>query len=112
MFKDWIKDLWNLGMMEASDDVNIDIAKANYQKHQDDLKHQQDEYIKNVCRKIKQESRLGDKYTDTLCVNDKEFMTQEFLHEMKAYFEQRGFQADIADHPFGSYGPWLRIRWE
>ena len=112
MFKDWIKDLWNLGMTESSDDVNVDIAKANYQKHQDYLKQQQDEYIKNVCRKIKLESRRGDKYTDTLCVKDREFMTQEFLYEMKTYFEQRGFQADITFRPYGPTDMWLRIRWE
>ena len=111
MFKDWIKDLWHLSI-EASDDVNIDIAKANYQKHQDYLKRQQDKYIKDVCRKIKLKSRQGDKYTDTLCVKDKEFMTQEFLHEMKAYFEQRGFQTDIRFMPYGPNDTWLRIRWE
>lgn len=111
MFKDWIKDLWNLSI-ENSDDVNIDIAKANYQKYQDYLKRQQDEYIKDVCRKIKLESRQGDKYTDTLCVKDKDFMTPEFLLEMKTYFEQRGFNTDIKSYCYGSCENWLRIRWE
>ena len=36
--KNWIKDIINLGIQDTIDDVNVDIARANYQKYQDELK--------------------------------------------------------------------------
>lgn len=110
MFKDWIKDLFNLGV-EASDDVNIDIARANYQKHQDDLKRNQNDYIKTLCGKIKVASRDGRKYIETLGVCDEDFITREFLGEMKEYFEQRGFDVKTENHYYGIDYPWLKISW-
>jgi hypothetical protein len=110
MFKDWIKDLWNFSM-DTSDDVNIDIARANYQKHQDDLKRNQNDYIKTLCRKIKAAARDGRKYIETLHAFDEDFMTTEFIYEMKEYFEQRGFDAKIETYHYGIDYPWLKISW-
>ena len=110
MFKDWIKYLWNLGI-ETSDDVNIDIARANYQKHQDKLKRKQNDYIKTICGKIKVAARNGSKHIDTLSVRDTDFITKEFLDEMKEYFEQRGFNAKIESNYYAMNYPWLRISW-
>lgn len=109
MFKDWIKYLWNLGM-DTSDDINIDIARANYQKHQNDLKRKQNDYIKTLCGAIKVDARKGKKYIDTLNVLEKDFMTAEFIIEMKTYFEQRGFKADVTN--CGLSRCWLRISWD
>ena len=93
MFKNWIRNIFNLGV-EVSDDVNIDIAMANYQKYQEDLKVRQKAYIKTLCNKIKIASRDGFKFIDTLELNSESFMTQPFLMEIKEYFEQRGFKVE------------------
>ena len=43
-----IKDIINLGIQDTADDVNVDIARANYQKYQDELKEIQKNYIKTA----------------------------------------------------------------
>lgn len=110
MFKDWIKDLWNLSM-DTSGDVNIDIARANYQKYQGELRQQQKDYIKTLCSRIKFKSRDGWKYVDTEdlpgCLN-----TNEFRIEMKEYFEQRGFHVEEKTSTYGLIRSWLKIRWD
>lgn len=112
MFKDWIRDIFNLGAPEnENDDVNIDIAKANYQKYQDELKQQQKEYIKILCNEIKKKSRTGHRYIwtdDYTCT----FMTPEFMAEMKEYFEQRGFCVAEKNNGYGVRYTWLEIRWD
>lgn len=109
MLKNWIKDLQNL-VTETSDDVNIDVARKNYQKHQEDIRRVQEDYIKKVCREIKIKSREGRKFVDTLAIYDKDFMTPKFLTEMKEYFEQRGF--DIKEVKTYWDSTYLKIRWD
>ena len=82
--KNCIKDIINLGIQDTIDDVNVDIARANYQKYQDELKEIQKNYIKTVCNKIKIASRDGCKSIKT--VNSlADFMTHEFMMEMKEF---------------------------
>lgn len=109
--KNWIRDAINLGMTDTTDDVNVDIARANYQKYQDELKQQQKNYIKTVCDRIKIASRDGGKSIETAnLLND--FMTYEFMMELKEYFEQRGFQVKEECNSSGVLTSWLRISWK
>lgn len=107
--KSWFCGIFN---DTAADDVTIDIAKANYQKYQDELKQKQKEYIKEVCNAIRIRSREG----HTLCVTksawDCDYMTNEFLIEMKEYFEQRGFKVEKQGYNADSSDAWLKISWE
>lgn len=106
-----IKDIINLGIQDTADDVNVDIARANYQKYQDELKEIQKNYIKTLCDRIKLASRDGCKSIKTAnLLND--FMTYEFMMEMKEYFEQRGFCVKEESNNSGALTSWLRISWE
>ena len=105
-----IKDIINLGIQDTIDDVNVDIARANYQKYQDELKEIQKNYIKTVCDKIKIASR--DSYKSIETVNSlSDFMTHEFMMEMKEYFKQRGFCVKEESDKSGFITSWLRISW-
>ena len=105
--KSWIKNTINLGV-DASDDVNIDIARANYQMYQDELEQQRKDYINSLCNRIKIFARYGDQFIVTASsLND--FMTHEFMMELKEYFEQRGFRVREESDLTSS---WLRISWE
>ena len=108
--KNWIKDIINLGIQDTIDDVNVDIARANYQKYQDELKEIQKNYIKTVCDRIKIASRDGCKSIET--ENSlADFMTHEFMMEMKEYFEQRGFCVKEESNKSDLITSWLRISW-
>ena len=108
--KNWIKDIINFGIQDTTDDVNVDIAKANYQKYQDELKEIQKKYIKTICDRIKLASRDGYKSIETAnSLNN--FMTYEFMMEMKEYFEQRGFCVKEEINNSGVLKSWLRISW-
>ena len=108
--KNWTKDIINLGIQDTIDDVNVDIARANYQKYQDELKKIQKNYIKTVCNKIKIASRNGCKSIETVS-SLTDFMTHEFMMEMKEYFEQRGFCVKEESNKSGLITSWLRISW-
>ena len=111
--KNWLIDMINLGMrydVDITDDVNIDIAKANYQKYQDELEQKRKDYIKTLCNRIKTASRNGCKSIETeSSLND--FMTHEFMMEIKCYFEQRGFNVKEESSFSGVFTSWLRISW-
>lgn len=108
--KNWIRDIINLGMADTTDDVNVDIAKANYQKYQDELEQRRKDYIKTLCDRIKIVSRDGCKSIETAnLLND--FMTYEFMMELKEYFEQRGFNVKEERSNTGVITSWLRISW-
>lgn len=108
--KNWLKDVIHLGM-DATDDVNIDIARENYKKYEDELVQRQKDYIKTICNRIKASSRNGCRSIDTAnLLND--FMTYDFMMEMKSYFEQRGFDVEEKRSNSGCITSWLRISWE
>ena len=109
--KTWLTDLFNLGMRQTTDDVNINIAKANYQKYQDDLEQKRQNYIKRLCALIKEDSRRGSTSIVTVDLFH-DFMTYDFMMEMKEYFEQRGFTVKEESNRSGIITSWLRISWE
>lgn len=105
--KNWLRDVTNLGV-DTSDDVNVDIARANYQKYQDELKKKRKEYIKTLCYRIKSQSRDGYKHIATMNFSN-EIMSFEFIDELRVYFEQRGFEV-VERH--GVFEGWLEISWQ
>lgn len=112
--KNWFRDAINLGMA-VSDDVNVDIARINYQAYQqayqDELEQRRKDYIKTICNRIKVVSRDGCQSIETEnLLND--FMTYEFMMELKEYFEQRGFHVTEEGSNSGVITSWLRISWE
>ena len=108
--KNWSRDIVN-SVDNLSDDVNIDIAKANYQKYQDRLKQRQKEYIKILCQKIKLASINGSTFVDTADTFE-DFMTYDFMKEIKEYFKERGFYVTEQDSSSGKVISWLRISWK
>lgn len=100
-----------LGAKHISDDVDVEVARANYQIYQDRLKQQQREYTKSLCREIELAAIQGKQsiVTATLLNN---FMTEEFMVELKHYFEQRGFAVSEERNTSGVLTSWLRISWQ
>ena len=107
--KNWFKDINHLDMT-MSDGVNIDIARTNYKKYQDDVEQQRKKYIKALCNEIKAKSRNGYKSITTY---DEyyDFMSYEFLMELKEYFKQRGFEVEVEQSYYGLRKSWLIISW-
>jgi hypothetical protein len=108
--KEWFKDINNFGI-DQSDDVNVDIARTNYQKYQDEQEKERRNYLKEVCREIKIASRCGKKSITTATLLDTSFMTYKFMLEMKDYFEQRGFVVKEENNRSGILTSWLKISW-
>lgn len=100
-----------LDCKRTSDDVDVEVARANYQIYQDRLKQQQDEYTKALCKKIKLAAIQGKQSIETATLlND--FMTKEFMVELKRYFEQRGFAVSEERNSSGVLTSWLKISWQ
>lgn len=106
MFIEKIKNWLN-----GDDGITVDIARANYKKHEDSLNRMRNTYIKELCKSIKIEARKGYKSITTAdtCYD---FMTYEFLEEIQEYFEQRGFKVKEESNRTGVLKSWLRISWE
>ena len=100
--KNWLK---------SNGDITVDDARNNYKKYEDRLKKYRKAYIKGLCDQIKKEARNGNKSMTTLdtCYD---FVTYEYLEEIKEYFEQRGFKVKEESTRTGAFKSWLRIIWE
>lgn len=102
MFWKWLKEKC---------DITVDDARNSYKKYEDGLEKMRKAYIKGLCDQIKKEARAGNKSTTTLdtCYD---FVTYEYLEEIKEYFEQRGFRVREESNRTGVLKSWLRIIWE
>jgi hypothetical protein len=100
--KNWLK---------SNDDITVDVARDNYKKYEDGLEKMRKTYIKGLCDQIKTEARKGHKSITTLdtCYD---FVTYEYLEDLKEYFEQRGFKVKEESNHTGILKSWLRISWE
>lgn len=100
--KNWLK---------CNNDITVDIARANHKKYEDGLEKMRKAYIKGLCDQIKIDARKGYKSTTTVdtCYD---FVTHEYLDELKEYFEQRGFKVREESNRSGILKSWLRIIWE
>lgn len=97
--------------LNCNEDMTVDIARSNYKKYEDGLEKMRKAYIKGLCDQIKTDARKGYKSTTTLdtCYD---FVTHEYLEELKEYFEQRGFIVREESAHTGVLKSWLRIIWE
>ena len=93
-------------------EVTFDMARANYKEYESDLKAKQQNYLKQLCEKIKTESRWGKLSTTTLYTREEEFMTDDFLQELKIYFMSRGFKVKEENYSYSMIKKYLRISWE
>lgn len=91
-------------------EVNVEIAKQEYNLYQEDLKKRQEEYIDSLNKNIKVYARKGYK---SFCTNDnnRDFMTTEFMDYLKSYYEARGFKVIEEGSKTGLMSWWLRISW-
>lgn len=93
-------------------DVTVDMARANYKEYEQKLKMEQQNYLKQLCEKIKTEAKRGKLSTTTLYTRDEEFMTDDFLQELNTYFISKGFKVKEVDHVYSMLKKSLRISWE
>lgn len=91
-------------------DVTVDMARANYNQYEQDIKRQQQKYIKELCEEIKLMSRAGKLSTMTLDTREADFMTYDFIKELDSYFKSKGFITKEEGTNF-SNRVWLRISW-
>lgn len=113
--KNWIQDINDL-IMSQNDiaDVNVNVAKKNYQKHQQEQQNQlyneRQNYLISLCRKIKIALRQG--YTSICTCSSylNSLMTDDFLIEIEEYLKKRGFRVQ-KKKAFNHYD-YLEISWE
>lgn len=108
--KKWIANSM-LDYKRTFDDVDVEVARANYQIYQDRLKQQQGKYIKALCEKIKLAAIQGQQSIKTI-TSLNNIMTQEFMVELKHHFEQRGFSVSEETNSSGILTSWLKISWQ
>lgn len=112
MFKKWIKSASDFDNA-VSEDVNVDIARANYAEYEKDIKEKQQKYIKELCKRIKEDARKGCKSITTFWDLYEKFLTYDFqMNEIMPYFTQRGFKVTEESSTTGVLETWLRISWE
>lgn len=91
--------------------ITVDIAKSEYKKYEYGLEKMRKAYLNGLCDQIKTDARKGYKSTTTLdtCYD---FVTYEYLEDVKKYFEQRGFIVKEESNHKGVLKSWLRISWD
>ena len=94
MFKRILMNWLNFESATREDygDVTVDAARSNYKEYEQDIKKQQQKYIKQLCEEIKLMARSGRLSTTTLNTRSEDFMTYDFIKELILYFTSRGFQ--------------------
>lgn len=114
--KNWIQDINDLILImsqDGIDDVNVNIAKKNYQKHQQEQQNQLDQkrqdYLISLCKRIKIVSKQGG---TSICTHsfENKLMTDDFMIEIQEYFKKRGFRVQ-KKKAFNHYD-YLEISWE
>lgn len=90
-------------------DINVKVARDNYEAHQNSLKQRQQDIIKKWCKEIKEASSRGEKliFTDRFITDDDknkilylingagcacDFPPDSTLEYFQHYFEERGFK--------------------
>jgi hypothetical protein len=110
MINDWLN--FESATKEDYGEVTFDMARANYKEYEQQIKKEQQNYLKQLCEKIKTEAKLGKLSITTLYTQEEKFMTDDFLQELKTYFISRGFKVKEKDHVYSMLKKSLRISWE
>lgn len=115
MFK-WIRkcineviELDDASMGKCKEEFTVDIAKANYQKYLEDLIKQQEEYKLELRDEIKKWSRRGYTSVSTKRMYGNDFITKDYLNDLKYYFESKGFTTRFVI--YGNEDGYLKISW-
>lgn len=92
--------------------LTVDVARANNQKHLEELKRKQQEYKLELCNEIRWGSLRGRTSVTTYNANGFcGFVTRDYLeNDLKNYFESKGFTTKFIDYDDGD--GYLRISWE
>ena len=103
--------------IESNDyDINVEVARHNYEAYQNDLRQRQQNLIKKWCEEIRKASSKGKKYilTDNFVVdgNDKDkilylisgdvaydFPSDASVQYFYQYFDERGFKVVLIKYP-------------
>ena len=88
------------------DDINIDVAKSNYEKYKEKIRLKRDDYVKTLYYLINRGSANGKLFVDTLNICNEDFITYEFLVELGDYFKKKGFKCELFGNSNSGY---LRI---
>ena len=94
------------------DDIVVDaeFARSEVERYNQNFTKEQDKYRDNLCSQIICGARNGNRVVYTHTVGDKKFMTNDYLEELKIFFEDRGFEVvKVYDDTF--YGYYLQIMW-
>ena len=110
MLNEWFN--FESALKEDYGDVTVDMARANYKEYEQMIKGKQQKYIKILCEDIKIAARSGKLNFRTSAVDSEEFMTQDFLQELKTYFLSKGFKVRQEIHPSSFTKHCLVISWE
>ena len=94
-----------------AENLVVGVARANNQKHLDELKLQQQEYKLKLCEDIRRDSLRGYTYITTYNSDGfSGFITREYLeNDLKIYFESKGFATKFVD--YGNGEGYLKISW-
>lgn len=87
-------------------DINIDIAKSNYEKFKEKTKLKREDYLKTLYYLINRDSANGKLFVDTPNICNEDFITYEFLVELGDYFKEKGFKCELFGNSNSGY---LRI---
>ena len=90
-------------------DLTVDVARKNYKKHLEDLKKRREEYKLELCDEIRKYSRKGFTRISTKSTACEEFITRDYLQDLKNYFESKGFATALID--MDAEYCYLTIRW-
>lgn len=110
MINEWLN--FESATKEDYGEVTFDMARANYNEYQSELKKKQQHYLKQLCEEIKTAAKLGKLSTTTLYTQEKDFMTDDFLQELDTYFTSRGFKTKTEPYLYSMLKRYLRISWE
>lgn len=95
---------------KRKENITVDTARKNYQKHLRDLEKRREEYKIQLCDDIEYYSRRG--HTSVIThnlVSYVGFMNKDYLNDLKKYFENKGFTTKFIE--YGDGDGRLRISW-
>ena len=110
MINSWLN--FESATKEDYGEVTFDMARANYNQYEQELKKKQQNYLKQLCESIKAEAKCGRLSTTTLYTGEEKFMTDDFLKELNTYFISKGFKVKEEYYIYSMSKKYLRISWE
>lgn len=96
---------------DKKEDFNVNVAKKYYDVHLQRQEQRRKDYIYELEEEIKQAALDG--HLSIITHNAHyDFMSFDYLDELKKYFENKGFNVEKESSNSGLLTDWLRISWE